>query len=99
MGLFKKIRNAIHKVDPVSKAIDKKLGNVDKKRSPTPSTNTGSTSSRGSAGGTGPQTQDMGKPQRATLGGGSDAMATARNLSAGAKSGVGRMQKAGYKVK
>lgn len=97
MGLFKKIRNAIHKVDPVSKAIDKKIGNVDKK--PSQTTSGGSTSSRGSAGGTGPQTADMGRPQRAGLTGGSDAMATARNLTAGARSGVGRMQKAGYKVK
>lgn len=93
MGLFKKIRKAIHKVDPVSKAIDKKIGNVDKKRSPATNTSAGSTSSRASAGGTGPQTADMGKPQRATLGGGADAMTQARKLTAGARSGVGRLQK------
>lgn len=90
MGLFKKIRKAIHKVDPLSKAIDKKIGNVDKKKPSTPST--GTTSSRGSAGGTGPQTQDMGPAKRATVGGG-NAMSQARNITAGARSGVGRLQK------
>lgn len=95
MGLFKKIRNAIHKVDPVSRTIDKKIGNVDKKRSPSTNTSTGSTSSRASAGGTGPQTADMGKAMPAR---GADAMSTARGLTAGARSGVGRLQKAGYKA-
>ncbi len=97
MGLFKKIRNAIHKVDPVSRAIDKKIGNVDKKRSPSTNTSTGSTSSRASAGGTGPQTADMGKAMPATRANGSDAMSTARGLTAGARSGVGRLQKQNLK--
>lgn len=97
MGLFKKIRNAIHKVDPVSKAIDKKIGNVDKKRSPSTNTSTGSTSSRASAGGTGPQTADMGPSRAIRSPGGSDAMATARKLTAGARSGVGRLQKQNLK--
>lgn len=90
MSIFKKIRKMIHKVDPVSKAIDKKIGNVDKKKS-TPTKTSGTPSSKGSAGGTGPQTQDMGsRPYNA---GGAGAMSTARKITAGSRSGVGRLQK------
>lgn len=96
MGLFKKIRKAIHKVDPVSKTIDRKLGFTGKK-SESKTVSSGTTSSRASAGGTGPQTADMGAAKPATRANGADAMSTARGLTAGARSGVGRLQKAQLK--
>ena len=53
----------------------------------------GSTTVARPAGGSGPRTNVTGPAQRVT-GGVADAMSTARGIRAGAKSGVGRMNKA-----
>lgn len=101
MGLGKSLKKLKKIVDPIGtraeKATNKALG-LSGKKTPSKQVPASSPSSRGSGGGTGPQTQDVGRPQRATLNGG-DAMVQSRNLTAGARSGVGRLQKAGIKVR
>lgn len=97
MGLFKKIRNVIHKVDPVSKAIDKKLGNVDKKKTTTSNASTTTARSALTSSVAGKNAGPIGTSQPATGIDGGAAMKTARSKTnawnAGAKSGVGRLQK------
>lgn len=102
MGLGKTLKKLKKIADPIGTAAERKtnqvLGLSSKKSSSSAAKPAASSpTSRGSAGGTGPQTQDFGA-QRATVNG-SDAMAQSRGLSAGARSGVGRLQKAGYSVK
>lgn len=102
MGLGSKLKKLKKKLDPIGtkaeKATNKALG-LSKKKSSTPSATTSA-----SAGGSGPRTTDMGAPMKATPGGvgtaagGAAAMNTARKRTspwAGARSGVGRMQKIG----
>lgn len=95
MGLFKKLKKVIKKVDPIgSKLIAKTdpiAGKLLKdKKAPA---SAGSTTAARPAGGSGPRTNVTGPAQRVT-GVGADAMSTARGIRAGAKSGVGRLNKA-----
>lgn len=96
MGLFKKLKKVIKKVDPIGSKLIAKTDPIagkllkDKKKAPA---SAGSTTAARPAGGSGPRTNVTG-PARRVTGGGADAMSTARGIRAGAKSGVGRMNKA-----